>query len=106
MHEFLVAFPVLLSPLAAHGLAARRPGNRTVPALGRFTLNPVKHVDVVLAIWMPRPRLAGFGGKVSPGGANRVAVDVRGSCGDRGGHHVHPAAGVAEGHACVVTAGT
>lgn len=52
----LYAIPVLLSITvheAAHGYAARHFGDNTAYALGRVTLNPLKHIDPVGTIVMP-----------------------------------------------------
>ena len=52
----LYAIPVLLSITvheAAHGYAARHFGDNTAYALGRVTLNPLKHIDPVGTILMP-----------------------------------------------------
>ncbi len=52
----LYAIPVLLSITlheAAHGYAARLFGDNTAYALGRVTLNPLKHIDPVGTILMP-----------------------------------------------------
>ncbi len=38
---------------AAHGYAAKRFGDRTAELLGRITLNPLKHVDLVGTILVP-----------------------------------------------------
>ena len=50
------ALPVLFAITvheAAHGYAARRLGDNTAWALGRVTLNPLKHIDPVGTIAMP-----------------------------------------------------
>ena len=52
----IYAIPVLLSITlheAAHGYAARHFGDDTAYALGRVTLNPLKHIDPVGTILMP-----------------------------------------------------
>ena len=38
---------------AAHGYAARRFGDNTAYVLGRVTLNPAKHIDLVGTILIP-----------------------------------------------------
>ncbi|MEY4295016.1 MAG: hypothetical protein RLY82_704, partial [Pseudomonadota bacterium] len=50
------ALPVLLAITlheAAHGYAALRLGDNTAYALGRVTLNPLKHIDPMGTIAMP-----------------------------------------------------
>jgi len=52
----IYALPVLFAITvheAAHGYAARHFGDNTAYALGRITLNPVKHIDPVGTILMP-----------------------------------------------------
>src|ERR1700716_4552877 len=38
---------------AAHGFVARFLGDETAWKLGRVSLNPIKHIDPVGAIWLP-----------------------------------------------------
>ncbi len=52
----LWAVPVVLAITlheAAHGYVARRFGDRTAEMLGRITLNPLKHIDLVGTILVP-----------------------------------------------------
>ena len=52
----IYALPVLLAITvheAAHGYAARHFGDNTAYALGRITLNPLKHIDPIGTIAMP-----------------------------------------------------
>ncbi len=52
----IYALPVLFAITlheAAHGYAARHFGDNTAAALGRITLNPMKHIDPVGTILMP-----------------------------------------------------
>ena len=52
----LYALPVLFAITlheAAHGYAARHFGDNTAYALGRITLNPLKHIDPIGTILMP-----------------------------------------------------
>ena len=52
----IYALPVLLAITvheAAHGYAARHFGDNTAYALGRITLNPIKHIDPIGTIAMP-----------------------------------------------------
>lgn len=37
----------------AHGFIARALGDRTAEHLGRLTLNPIKHIDIVGSVFMP-----------------------------------------------------
>ena len=52
----LYALPVLFAITvheAAHGYAARHFGDNTAYAMGRVTLNPIKHIDPIGTILMP-----------------------------------------------------
>lgn len=52
----IYALPVLFAITvheAAHGYAARHFGDNTAYALGRITLNPIKHIDPIGTILMP-----------------------------------------------------
>jgi len=74
----IFALPVLFAITvheAAHGYAARHFGDRTAEMMGRLSLNPVRHIDLVGTILMPLLTLA-----VSPfmfGWAKPVPVDFR-----------------------------
>ncbi|MCP4996393.1 MAG: site-2 protease family protein [Gammaproteobacteria bacterium] len=60
---------------AAHGWVARRLGDRTADALGRVTLNPLKHIDPIGTVVVPLGMflLSGF----LFGWAKPVPVDMR-----------------------------
>ncbi len=52
----LIAIPTILAITlheAAHGYVARVYGDRTAEMLGRITLNPIKHIDLVGTILVP-----------------------------------------------------
>lgn len=52
----IYALPVLLAITvheAAHGYAARHFGDNTAYVMGRVTLNPIKHIDLIGTILMP-----------------------------------------------------
>lgn len=70
--SLLLALPVVLLALslheAAHGFVALRLGDPTARNLGRITLNPIKHLDIIGFISM---LLVGFGW------ANPVPVNTR-----------------------------
>lgn len=71
--------PVLLAITVhetAHGLVARRFGDKTAEQQGRLTLNPIKHVDFVGTILVPGLMLLLPGGFVF-GWAKPVPVDWR-----------------------------
>ena len=75
----IFAIPLLLALTlheVAHGLTARALGDRTAEALGRLSLNPLKHIDPVGTILIP-----GFlffvGSPVLFGWAKPVPVDLR-----------------------------
>ena len=54
--SLLLSLPVIILALsaheAAHGYVAYKMGDRTAYNLGRVTLNPVKHLDLMGTIWM------------------------------------------------------
>lgn len=54
--SFLLTLPVILIALsfheAAHAFVAYKMGDRTAYNLGRVTLNPVKHLDLMGSAWM------------------------------------------------------
>ena len=74
---FLEFIPIFLISLAihefAHALSAYKMGDPTVKALGRMTLNPVKHLDLVGSIIMPF--LSYFTGMMFIGWAKPVPVN-------------------------------
>jgi len=77
--DFLLALPVLLLSVVAHeyahGLAALTQGDQTAKAMGRLTLNPVKHLDPWLSVLMPLILWFGSGGAFVFGGAKPVPVN-------------------------------
>jgi Zn-dependent protease len=79
VHEFLYALPVLLVSMVAHeyahGYAALRQGDPTALAMGRLTLNPLKHVDPFLTVLLPAAVFFLSGGRVIFGGAKPVPVN-------------------------------
>jgi len=60
----------------AHGWAAKKYGDNTASMLGRLTLNPMKHIDLVGTIIIPGLLLLTFTGFVF-GWAKPVPVDAR-----------------------------
>ncbi|UCF40311.1 MAG: site-2 protease family protein [Gemmatimonadota bacterium] len=79
MHEFLYALPVLLVSMVAHeyahGYAALRQGDPTAQAMGRLTLNPLKHIDPFLTVLLPVAVFVLSAGRVVFGGAKPVPVN-------------------------------
>jgi Zn-dependent protease len=59
---------------AAHGWVALKCGDTTARDLGRLTLNPIKHVDLVMTILLPAMIFIGSGGRMLFGGAKPVPV--------------------------------
>ncbi|MEN8168251.1 MAG: site-2 protease family protein, partial [Pseudomonadota bacterium] len=52
----VLALPILFAITvheAAHGWMAKRLGDRTAEMLGRVTLNPLKHIDLVGTVLVP-----------------------------------------------------
>ena len=73
----IYALPVLFAITvheAAHGYAARHFGDNTAYALGRITLNPMKHIDPVGTILMPLMLYFATGGNFLFGYAKPVPV--------------------------------
>lgn len=59
---------------AAHGWVALKCGDTTARDLGRITLNPIPHIDLMLTIVMPVLLLVSTGGRMVFGGAKPVPV--------------------------------
>ncbi len=73
----IYALPVLFAITvheAAHGYAARHFGDNTAYALGRITLNPIKHIDPIGTIAMPLMLYFATGGSFLFGYAKPVPV--------------------------------
>ena len=73
----IYALPVLFAITvheAAHGYAARHFGDNTAYALGRITLNPIKHIDPIGTILMPLMLYFATGGSFLFGYAKPVPV--------------------------------
>ena len=60
---------------AAHGFVAKHYGDTTAYILGRVTLNPIKHIDIVGTIVIPLLLLFVTGGKMLFGWAKPVPVN-------------------------------
>lgn len=60
----------------AHGWVAKKYGDNTADALGRLTLNPIKHIDLLGTIIIPGLLLLSFTGFIF-GWAKPVPVDAR-----------------------------
>ena len=72
------ALPVLFAITlheAAHGWVAWRLGDDTARALGRISLNPLRHIDPVGTVLIPAVLLFGSGGRMMFGFAKPVPVD-------------------------------
>ncbi len=72
------ALPVLFAITlheAAHGYAARRFGDMTATVMGRVTLNPLAHIDLVGTVLMPLLLYFSTGGAFLFGYAKPVPVD-------------------------------
>jgi Zn-dependent protease len=61
----------------AHAVVALRQGDDTAYALGRVTLNPVRHLDPFLSFLLPLVLLIGSHGQFAFGGARPVPVNPR-----------------------------
>ena len=60
---------------AAHGYVARHFGDTTAFALGRISLNPARHIDLVGTIFPPLVTLFATGGRIMFGWAKPVPVN-------------------------------
>ena len=72
------AVPVIFaitSHEAAHGYVARHFGDTTAFALGRISLNPARHIDLVGTIFLPLVTLFATGGRIMFGWAKPVPVN-------------------------------
>jgi Zn-dependent protease len=69
---FILIYSVIIHE-CAHGLVAYKLGDPTAHSLGRITLNPIKHIDLVWTIIMPL--LTYFGGGFIFGGAKPVPIN-------------------------------
>ena len=72
------ALPVLFAITlheAAHGYAARRFGDMTATVMGRVTLNPLAHIDLIGTVLMPLLLYFSTGGAFLFGYAKPVPVD-------------------------------
>jgi len=72
----LVVIPSITSHEAAHGFAANHFGDPTAKQLGRLTLNPLPHIDLLFTIALPAFLLL-MGSPILFGGAKPVPVNVR-----------------------------
>lgn len=74
---FLMGLPLLVAVIlheVAHGWVAERMGDPTARALGRITLNPLKHIDPFLTILVPGALILS-GSPIIFGGAKPVPVN-------------------------------
>jgi len=62
---------------AAHGYVARYFGDKTAFLLGRISLNPARHIDLVGTIFLPVVMLFVSGGRIMFGWAKPVPVNFR-----------------------------
>src|SRR3989454_291617 len=69
-----VVFAITLHE-AAHGYVARHFGDTTAFMLGRISLNPARHIDMVGTIFLPLVTLFATGGRIMFGWAKPVPVD-------------------------------
>jgi Zn-dependent protease len=60
---------------AAHGYVARHFGDTTAFTLGRISLNPARHIDLVGTIFLPLVTLFATGGRIMFGWAKPVPVN-------------------------------
>ena len=79
----------------AHGYAALKQGDETALALGRLTLNPVKHIDPWMSVLLPLMLWFGSGGRFVFGGAKPVPVNPRNYRNYRRGDIIVSLAGIA-----------
>ena len=76
--NILVMAPPLLTAIilheVAHGWVAEKLGDPTARALGRITLNPIKHIDPVMTLLLPGLLIAS-GSPIIFGGAKPVPIN-------------------------------
>lgn len=85
MQDFLQRIVIWLIPLVfaitvhevAHGWVAKKFGDHTAYKLGRLTLNPIKHIDLIGTIIIPIVLLVLSQGRFTFGYAKPVPVDPR-----------------------------
>jgi Zn-dependent protease len=98
VQQLLLALPILLFSMVAHeyahGWAALRQGDDTAYALGRLTLNPIKHVDPFMTILLPIMLGVATQGRMIFGGAKPVPVNPRNYRNYRRGDVIVSAAGI------------
>jgi len=79
MAEFFLLLPVLLFSVVAHEFAhawtAYREGDDTAHAVGRLTMNPLKHLDPVMSVAVPALLWWGTHGAFTFGAARPVPVN-------------------------------
>ncbi|HEX3072743.1 MAG TPA: site-2 protease family protein [Ignavibacteriales bacterium] len=77
--QLLIFMPLFIISLAvhefAHAASAYKLGDSTAKRLGRLTLNPIKHLDLIGSVLMPLLAFAGGGYLI--GWAKPVPVDTR-----------------------------
>jgi Zn-dependent protease len=70
----LFIFSVIIHEIA-HAVAARKLGDDTAFLLGRITLDPIKHIDLMWTIIIPAAMYFSTGGQIIFGGAKPVPVN-------------------------------
>ena len=103
---FLLVLPVLIMSMVAHeyahGYAALRQGDGTAKALGRLTMNPLKHIDPWMSVLLPAMLWFGSGGRFLFGGAKPIPVNPRNYRQYRRGDIIVSLAGIATNLVLVV----
>lgn len=76
---FVIMWAVLIFSVSVHecchALAAYKMGDDTGYLMGRITLNPIKHIDLIWTIIMPLSLLLLSGGRFAFGGAKPVPIN-------------------------------
>jgi len=79
MNDIFLVIPVLFFSVifheCAHGYAALRLGDSTAKDMGRITLNPLPHIDLMMTILLPLIVYLSSGGSMIFGGAKPVPVN-------------------------------
>ena len=70
----ILIFSAILHEIA-HGFTADRLGDPTARISGRLTLNPLKHLDPMMSVFIPLMLLLSTQGRFAFGGAKPVPVD-------------------------------
>lgn len=75
LKSFVYLIPALVLHEYAHGWVAYQSGDRTAKAMGRLSLNPLKHIDPIGTVALPLMLFITTGGRFVFGAAKPVPVN-------------------------------